>query len=217
MKTFRNRQDVLQYFGVDDEKGLSRAIYKSTDCGAWAAFETIKTSELPEVWVAHIRRSITGPRLISARRKGERSTDRASLPAYVMDYLTVSQDSPKIDLTNEELLALKPNGDDMLKVTIRNHDLDVWVTFQVKRPVLRDGIAVGSIVEGTDAEVWPEHLTFPFTYDDLDRAIGNVDKAANDIWNETHGCDDCNAGEGEYGGKRIDPDCKTCGGHGVVI
>lgn len=82
-------------------------------------------------------------------------------------------------------------------------------------------MSVSSIVEG---EVTSTHYVdcdgFTFEPEDIrkafDDAVEAVNKEANDIWNETHGCEDCfDYPEGEL--HPVDPDCKTCGGHGTSI
>lgn len=44
------------------------------------------------------------------------------------------------------------------------------------------GIEIGSIVEGSDVEVGPEYLAFPFTEDDLDRTVKGIDDEASFYW-----------------------------------
>jgi len=100
-------------------------------------------------------------------------------------------------------------------------------------------IGVGSIVEGTDAAVEPDWLyltdylnlweaDYPEAEsedeldtkiatklcDDFDKVVEAVEHAARDIWNETHGCDDC--WKGHRVDESIDPDCESCGGDGVI-
>jgi hypothetical protein len=70
---------------------------------------------------------------------------------------------------------------------------------------------VGSIVEGTDAEVTASPVYLPCTADDLDNAVQYVEDETSLVWDQTHGCDDC----GMDGG--INPDCETCGGEGAIL
>ena len=44
------------------------------------------------------------------------------------------------------------------------------------------GIRIGSIVEGSDAEVGPYSLTFPFTSDELDEVVRGVNEEASFYW-----------------------------------
>ncbi len=44
------------------------------------------------------------------------------------------------------------------------------------------GIAIGSIVEGSDVEVGPTRLVFPFTEDELERVVADIDAEAGFYW-----------------------------------
>jgi hypothetical protein len=81
--------------------------------------------------------------------------------------------------------------------------------------------------EGSDQEHEVYKVEFPCKSEDIDKAICQADEDGKNTWDETHGCSkcwsegQCNAwGEyfspGEIGGP-INPDCKTCGGDGVVF
>lgn len=83
-----------------------------------------------------------------------------------------------------------------------------------------EGLRIGSIVEGAYA-CTPVHLLTWGEYlgmDEgglakwLDANIEEVEAEAQEIWNETHGCEEC----GEEGGP-VDPNCKGCGGDGIVL
>lgn len=75
---------------------------------------------------------------------------------------------------------------------------------------------IGSIVEGVDFGTETHELTWPFTKDDFWTAVHKVEEEARYIWEQTHGCDDCNC-EGEWGHPAINPNCTTCGGDGDII
>lgn len=49
------------------------------------------------------------------------------------------------------------------------------------------GILIGSIVEGSDAEVSPLELLFPFTQEQFEHAVNDVDAEADRLWQEAHG------------------------------
>lgn len=76
-------------------------------------------------------------------------------------------------------------------------------------------VAITGYVEGTDAECQPIILEStrdrPLTPDDWYNAITDADAEADEIWNATHGCDEC----GEDG--RINPNCKACKGEGAIL
>lgn len=78
---------------------------------------------------------------------------------------------------------------------------------------------VTGYVEGTDVDCQPIILQSTrdkrLTPDDWYSAIESADAEAKEIWNDTHGCDDC-GDENEYGSRAINPKCKTCKGQGVI-
>jgi hypothetical protein len=80
----------------------------------------------------------------------------------------------------------------------------------------KNGLMVGSIVEGVDSETETFTLTFPFLYPELWEALEEVEAQADQIWKETHGCDACGP-EDDMGYRAINPDCKECGGEGAII
>ncbi len=88
-----------------------------------------------------------------------------------------------------------------------------------------EGLHVGSIVEGVDWDT-PTHTLTPGEYlameeGDLerwlDRNIEEVEVEAQEIWDETHGCDGCGPEDPETGYIPVRPDCPRCGGSGEVI
>ncbi len=83
---------------------------------------------------------------------------------------------------------------------------------------------VSSIVEGVDqttqtyivewdpCSVEPVELRKQFW-----KAVEDCNREAESIWNETHGCPDCAGYDSEFEFNAVDPNCKICGGHGIVI
>ena len=78
------------------------------------------------------------------------------------------------------------------------------------------GVVVGSIVEGVDYGTETHELTYPFKLEDFWAALKKVEEEADQIWKETHGCDDCEE-ENEFGYIPINPKCKSCEGEGAII
>ena len=91
---------------------------------------------------------------------------------------------------------------------------------------------VGSIIEGVDYdtdlhEVRPiQEEEEPEVFRDrLDTAVTEVNDEANSIWNQTHGCDTCNAhwvaegcGDGTIDGATpVWSECPDCDGEGICI
>jgi hypothetical protein len=70
--------------------------------------------------------------------------------------------------------------------------------------------------EGTDAECPAHELTFPFTDKEWNETVELADKDGCELWDETHGCEDCGE-EDVFGNRPINPECKSCNGLGNVI
>ena len=95
------------------------------------------------------------------------------------------------------------------------------------------GIKVGSIVEGCDEETESHEVNYPFEIADFWKALESVEKEAEEIWDGTHGCEDCHTeaqvdewgnerfisyvDQNEFGNWSINPECKTCEGEGVIL
>lgn len=80
------------------------------------------------------------------------------------------------------------------------------------------GVAVGSIVEGVDWGTETHCLHYPFKESELWAALEKVEEEANEIWESTHGCDECGEPDEYNGGHiHINPECPSCKGEGVII
>lgn len=94
------------------------------------------------------------------------------------------------------------------------------------------GLSVSSIVEGTDVSVAPRTLEDAGGFVDAasfweawEALVAEVDADADDIWNETHGCEDCAAHWNEQpshhsyeaGDCPVWSECPACGGHGEAV
>ncbi len=77
-------------------------------------------------------------------------------------------------------------------------------------------IQLGSIVEGCDFGTTTYTLIWPFSSTEFWETLDEIEGEAAYIWDQTHGCDCCDA-EGEWGHDAIDPLCKNCKGQGAVI
>jgi hypothetical protein len=106
-------------------------------------------------------------------------------------------------------LSLKPVGRAML------HNGDAkWVTLPGSLAV--EYVTVQSIVEGIEETTEAVEVKFPATQATLWAAMGEVERQASDLWNETHGCEDCGE-ENDIGYRTINPKCKACGGSGTTF
>lgn len=204
MTTLASRADVLGFFGEADEAGLSRRVYKSTDCGAWAKFETrfVQTGERKRTWTAFLQKGINGVHVHGAIEDFQpndvfpatnwsavlpAAVVPADLPANVREYLTLTAAGTLCNVTGEDFDALATAGGWQTVVAVS--PIQKLITFVLTEPVgeERDGFLIGSIVEGSDAEVPPEWLPFPFTSDDLDKAVQNIEAEADRLWQEANG------------------------------
>ena len=79
------------------------------------------------------------------------------------------------------------------------------------------GVGLGSIVEGVDEGTQTYELNFPFSIDQFQDALQSVEDEAQEIWNATHGCEDCGDECVDTGYTPINPECKTCEGFGTII
>tara|TARA_R100000152_G_C6660173_1_gene99286 strand:- start:25 stop:468 length:444 start_codon:yes stop_codon:yes gene_type:complete len=118
----------------------------------------------------------------------------------------------------EEFLEQRGFGEktiaDVSHTTYKHTDCGAWAR------EVENGIEVGSIVEGVDYGAETHSLTYPFKLDEFWAALQLVEDEAKQIWNETHGCEDCFDGDPfreDWDCRPIDIDCKTCEGSGRII
>jgi len=81
-------------------------------------------------------------------------------------------------------------------------------------------VVLGSIVEGVDWGTDNHELSWPFTLEDWNKALGEVEDEAKSIWHDTHGCEECaRLLEIEYvpGQTVICLECTECGGEGEIV
>ena len=94
------------------------------------------------------------------------------------------------------------------RATYKYTNCGAWITQD------EEGILVGSIVEGCDHGTEVHGVNYPFEIDDFWKVLELVEKEAEEIWNDTHGCGEENI---ETGSTAINPDCKTCEGEGAWL
>lgn len=91
----------------------------------------------------------------------------------------------------------------------RGTSCGAWVSYQ------RNGVTVGSIVEGCDYGTQSYALEYPFDKKDFWGKLEEVEKEATSIWNNTHGCDACYPDNPEN--VIVNPNCSECKGSGTII
>ena len=122
-----------------------------------------------------------------------------------------------------DLLSLRGCGEETFGQLKRNvykyTSCGAWVLMR------EQGVELGSIVEGVDEGTETHKLNYPFTIDQFQDALQAVEDEAKEIWNATHGCEDCHdepqvdewGNENEFGAWPINPECKSCKGEGAII
>ena len=218
-KTIKTLEDVANHLGAahPTNESISRRVYKDTSCGAWA-----EVKEEPVLVKRRFRArfctfALRGT-VLESLHHGQTKVDLATLPPQLVSFLAVSPSTYKHgvgDLVTTDDLSSLVEGTDRDGQKVKRSRGRLFVEFTCEVPAgSRLVFRVGSIVEGTDAEVFPETVALPCTGAQIDKAIECVESAANDLWQDTHGCEDCNTDEHDH---RINPECESCGGDGVVI
>lgn len=78
------------------------------------------------------------------------------------------------------------------------------------------GVVVSGYCEGDVGDCPTHYLKWGFTAEQFDKAVEQADKDGCDLWEQTHGCDDCSTFVvGNY--RPVDPGCSTCQGSGQVL
>lgn len=189
-KRIRNYAELAAHLGIEaTEAALSDAVYGATECGAWAKFITGDvTKVVSERWHLTLQPSITGVFVSSVKqggkwdaRRGYRSPEHTPLPQELIDYcLLVRHESNNPNLQGRWKIDELTWGD-LQKLVAGNdkealHDKVLTTTIaRVMKVGERQGIMIGSIVEGMDAEADPVRLYFPFTVADFNRAVQAVE------------------------------------------
>jgi hypothetical protein len=110
----------------------------------------------------------------------------------------------------ENRIPNKDAKERLKRILYKSTDCGAWIEFG------KTSVTIGSIVEGVDWNTETRTLTYPFVMDEYWSAVQAVEDEAKDIWNQTHGCEDCGP-EGDNGYIAINPECKTCHGEGDII
>lgn len=204
-----NLEDVCRHLdaSTDTNEDLSHSVYESTECGAWAkVIERPKVEKREETWSVHYA-NVDGWMAVSASRDGA-AAEFSAMPKNVRDYFLIGAEHQEIRTNSLPELAAGRSGFDETAKLVGEYLVGVEHVF-----------LVGSIVEGTDAEV-SEQVVLPAEASAIDAAVQSVEEAVDDLWGETHGCEGCAKLQGlewEPGATRIEEECPDCGGDGIAI
>jgi hypothetical protein len=234
-----NFEELAGFLGADwdkdkplkeNEERMSRSIYKGTACGAWLTLippGTRVTGKRYEDWLGIFARRQDGKPCLVQAAKANKEDPKATLtwlppdqcPEGVRFFCEVEAGSPSaqgewpMNITWGELVQVSVPHTMMGQ---RIGDLKE-VVIEEKAPHT-GGFVMGSIVEGTDAEVTGDEVYFPTDEAAVAAYVQWVEDEVQGIWDSTHGCPACFGGDGDSGRcGPVDPDCKVCGGEGIVI
>ena len=165
------------------KRSLSRRVYKDTECGAWATFGMPgerAVSHESQTWTGRYAKIDGVWEMLAPLRDGV-PCEASTMPQAAKEYFwpsTVQSD-------------LNELADGAASLTL---------TETIRVPVMAPhagSFVVGSIVEGSDAEVPPETVFLPCSPEDIDRAIAGVNDEACRLWDEANGED---GEDGEFDG-----------------
>lgn len=199
MKTYNTLDELLTGEAVETPHHLGRTLYKYTDCGPWTAFvvrgaPTRTETDLGEVRVdpktgkLHCTRGSEETRqFLGFGPNGKAEENWTSLNAY---FKRVQEFQKKHCGDSGERFriesAQKCIGCVRVRLSRTTPETTTTVYYEDEKAytMLGDcvGVKLGSIVEGSDVEIGPVTLMFPFTDDDLHRAVGAINDEANFYW-----------------------------------
>ena len=208
---YRNLQQLLDAHGAENPYHFGRNLYKYTGCGPWTVFILSKESARDEVEnIVLACDPITHKAKVESGNPSPDTLQTLCLddPTRTCAEWTWEVYCEKLDKFiaehgKEIQRAYRPNSRmELVKKSIARR----WIrvsrhvpettkdfyyedfgrdkdgkphTFDYSRCI---GIKVGSIVEGSDVEIGPRELLFPFSGKDLDAAIQGIDDEASFYW-----------------------------------
>ncbi len=222
----KSLKDLADVIGANrpDLKSIEHRLYKDTSCGAWInSFKPghIKGAEKEKTIKAHGRKGLGGIYWTLFTMNGRKITDDAIIKR-VVEYARAFKSPNGFRSTNKILSVIdKALTEPSDRFTVRKiGKVKRIVTFKLSVAPLKKhkgGVKIGSIVEGVDHGTGTHELFFPFTEKTWWEAVKEVEDEAKDIWDETHGCQDCYPEEDTTETNPINPECKSCKGQGTII
>lgn len=222
----KSHEDLASFLGAynSSEESISRAVYKSTECGAWAKLRNDLWQGRTECqqWKIDIRRGIIGFAVVKARRaKGRKwyAPKDSKWPHELTEFLSSTELGPSGRILDESTVQfLKSEVRWNSNKPIGRRYFDAEISVRIGKQV--SGVEFGSIVEGIDATTDIYTVLYPCDSTEVDKAIQAIEDEARELWDNTHGCSKCwdgAGGRGINGIRPVDPDCSYCHGQGTVI
>ena len=201
-KKYRNLGQLLEAHGVDTPYSFGRALYKWTDCGPWTVFvlsEAPAHDEVEDVVIA------CDPATNGARvESGNPSKDTLlvlglddpageaakwpwrkyceKLDEFVAEHTTVKRGyrpDEKLTITKKSVARRWIRVERHVPASTKDFYYENREEFDQAKCV---GLRIGSIVEGSEVEVSPVTLEFPFSEEELDQAVKGIDEEASFYW-----------------------------------
>ncbi len=121
----------------------------------------------------------------------------------------------EVNNTKEFTVALHADDvhhSDVEKAIYKYTNCGAWITHT------DISVRIGSNVDGVDQVTDVMVLFYPFEMEKFWEEWDKIENQAEEIWNKTHGCEDCGiVSEFDEGLHAINPECKTCKGEGIII
>jgi hypothetical protein len=198
IKNFDDLSNAIGCLG-DTPYSVGRALYKYTDCGPWVTFLTEKTPAHDVELVATVREQ-DGKVIIDLPEKPSKDFSNFLLflgfsdqgvcdlddVKSVDDYYKLVTGFIKAEKADNLFAAKKSKS---IVISQKQHVSADYGEIYYEDPEARTcdtskivGIKIGSIVEGSDVEIGPETLMFPFSEEELDRVVKGINDEASFYW-----------------------------------
>lgn len=102
----------------------------------------------------------------------------------VLSYFGAEREAYCLMSSDSDALRRGRSDSDTLRRVFYKNTAGAWAKVEYRDA--KGFLTIGSIVEGSDAEVVPRTLEFPFSAQDLARAIADVEMDAEDLWEEAN-------------------------------
>lgn len=210
--------DVCTFFGAREHtnESLSNRIYKNTSCGAWA-----KVSEeamlRKETWIGHYKKGKKHGlwKCVGVRKNGGTWIPLSKAPDAVREFFWPWENDTTETYISGELDRIFEGKTEVKEKAGFNVPFGKRLVFYC-----------GSTIEGVDQYADAAPVRLPCKPEALDRAVLEVEREAQAIWNNTHGCKVCAVTwtkelgykvKYQVGETAVHDNCPECRGAGEII